>query len=80
MKQTTTLDKIKLLQQAEIVSLHCTDSLIFRLHEMGWIPGTTVIPLFSSCLCDPTAYWVKGATIALRKEDAAKIRVKVQSL
>lgn len=80
MKQITTLDKIELLQQAEIVSLHCADSLIFRLHEMGWIPGTTVIPLFASCLFDPVAYWVKGAAIALRKEDAAKIRVRVQNL
>ena len=79
MKKITTLDKIPLLKDAEIISLHCSNSFIFRLHEMGWIPGTTVIPLFKSCLSDPIAYSVKGTTIALRKEDAAKIKVKVRT-
>lgn len=73
----TTLDRVAMNQKAEIVSLHCSGPLTFRLHELGWIPGTTVIPLFCGCLKDPIAYWVKGSTIALRKEDAAKIKVKV---
>ena len=42
----------------------------FRLQELGLRPGAEVRCLFASPLGDPRAYLIRGAAIALRKEDA----------
>ena len=47
-----------------------------RLQDLGLIPGTRVICLQKSPLGDPIAYDIRGAVIALRKEDSVKIRLK----
>lgn len=46
-----------------------------RLQDMGLISGTLVRCVFKSPYGDPTAYLIRGALIALRKEDAEKILV-----
>ncbi len=35
-------------------------------------------PIFISPLGDPTAYEIRGSTIALRKEDAQKIKIVLE--
>lgn len=47
-----------------------------RLLDLGLIIGTKVEALSRSPAGDPSAYFIRGAVIALRKEDAAKIMVK----
>ncbi len=47
-----------------------------RLQDLGLIPGTRVICLQKSPLGDPIAYDIRGAVIALRKEDSVKIKLK----
>ncbi len=44
-----------------------------RLMDIGFIEGTTVECVKISPFGDPKAYLVRGAVIALRKEDAAEI-------
>ena len=44
-----------------------------RLLDLGMIPNTAVTALFRSPSGDPTAYGVRGAVIALRQRDAARI-------
>jgi len=46
-----------------------------RLMDLGFVPGTRVRVLRTSPLGDPRAYLVRGAVIALRREDAARILV-----
>ncbi|MBR5512645.1 MAG: ferrous iron transport protein A [Ruminococcus sp.] len=46
-----------------------------RLKELGFTAGTPVVCRCKSFSGDPTAYYVKGTVIALRKEDAAAISV-----
>lgn len=48
-----------------------------RLLDLGLVPGTRVERDFDSMLGTPTAYRVRGATIALRKEQADRIFVEV---
>lgn len=48
-----------------------------RLKELGFMSGTRVTCLLKSFAGDPTAYLVKGAVIALRREDAEKIKVNL---
>ena len=50
----------------------------WRLMDLGLIPGTRVVAEMDSPLGDPTAYRVRGALIALRKEQARLIHVKHQ--
>ena len=52
-----------------------TDIMAKPLKELGFIRGTRVTCLLKSFAGDPTAYLVKGAVIALRREDAANIKV-----
>lgn len=44
-----------------------------RLLDLGLVPGTSIAREFDSMLGSPTAYRVRGAVIALRREQAARI-------
>ncbi len=53
-----------------------TSAMSDRLKELGFTSGTTVVCLYRSFAGDPSAYYVKGTVIALRKADAVNIKVK----
>lgn len=46
-----------------------------RLQDIGLIEGTEILCLNRSPSGDPTAYLIRGAVIALRKEETEKILV-----
>ena len=48
-----------------------------RLRDLGLIEGTKVKCVLKSPLGDPAAYKIRGAVIAIRREDAADIKVVV---
>ena len=60
---------------ARIKRLLNQGSIRRRLLDIGLVEGETATCLFSSPSGDPRAYFIKGAVIALRKEDALKIEV-----
>lgn len=47
-----------------------------RMLDLGLVEGTTVEALHKSPSGDPIAYFIRGAVIALRDEDAQKIRIE----
>ena len=47
-----------------------------RLNDVGLIEGTDVLCLNRSPSGDPVAYLIRGAVIALRKEETSKITVE----
>lgn len=47
-----------------------------RLLDLGFVPGSVVVPSLLSPAGDPTAYLVRGTLIALRREQARFIRVE----
>lgn len=47
-----------------------------RLQDIGMIEGTTVECVGKSPLGDPCAFLIRGAVIALRKEDAGSVMVE----
>ena len=47
-----------------------------RMLDLGLVDGTPVEALQKSPSGDPTAYFIRGAVIALRSEDAGKILIK----
>ena len=50
-------------------------SLRRRLLDLGFIPGTVLVPAFKSPFGDPIAYLVRGTLLALRSEDSKTILV-----
>ncbi|WLR52754.1 FeoA family protein [Bacillus tianshenii] len=66
-------------KEAEIVKIkqiNVEGTLRRRLLDLGFVKGAVVEVLQKSPLKDPTAYYVSGTTIALRKEESDKIIVE----
>lgn len=60
----------------QIISLKLNGLLRRRILDLGIVPGTVVRCVRRGPSGDPTAYYVRGTLIALRKEDAAQIFVR----
>lgn len=66
-------------EQAEIVRLDdaCQGFTRRRFLDLGFTPGTKIYPELQNIFRDPRAYRLRGTLIALRKEQARQIWVKV---
>ncbi|MCL2083958.1 MAG: ferrous iron transport protein A [Oscillospiraceae bacterium] len=62
-------------ETARVAGLLSAGPMRRRLLDLGLIKGTRVECLQKSPAGDPVAYGVRGAVIALREEDAAKVLV-----
>jgi len=71
-----TADSIRINETVEILELDSNDTGQ-RLGEMGFWPGKSIQLLISAPFGDPLAFRVDNTIIALRKEEAKLIRVKV---
>lgn len=50
-----------------------------RLQDMGLVPGTIIKCMYKSPFGDPTAYLIRGALVALRREDSDSILVTLET-
>ncbi len=75
-----TLADLDLGEIAEIsaISPACHGAQRRRLLDLGLLPGTRVSAELTSFSGNPTAYNIRGATIALRKEQAQLIQIKTK--
>lgn len=71
----TTLSQMPVGSACTVADIHLEGLLRRRIMDLGIIPGTAVECIRKGPSGDPTAYAVRGTTIALRKEDAAKISI-----
>lgn len=62
---------------AKVLNLNCSGIVRRRLLDLGIVKGTLVTPILKSPSGDPTAFLIRGSTIAIRKEDAELIDVKI---
>ncbi len=73
----STLDRLPTGKRAYVAAIDVEGAFRHRLLDLGFVPGALVVPV----LCSPdgglVSYRVKGADIALRREDAAGIRVSL---
>lgn len=63
-------------QCATVKSLLTTGELRRRLLDLGLTPETTLCCLGRSPLGDPSAYFIRGAVIALRRQDCRNILIE----
>lgn len=62
-------------QTVRVRELLSEGSMRRRLLDIGLIEGTDIACLQKSPAGDPVAYMIRGAVIAIRSEDSAKIMV-----
>lgn len=70
-----TLDELPIRMKATIVSVGGAGELRCRLLDMGLIPKTGVEIIKVAPMGDPIELEIRGYTLTIRKEDAAKIEV-----
>lgn len=70
-----TLNMLPVGSKAKVKSLKASGLEHRRLLDLGIVEGTQIEAVLKSPLGDPTAYSIRGALIALRNEDAAKIEL-----
>lgn len=73
-----TLDRLPIGQKAKIISVGGEGNLRCHLLDMGLIPRTEVTVRKVAPLGDPLELYLRGYTMTLRKEDAARIEVSVK--
>lgn len=76
MNKYISLDKLKPREAATVTSLDASCSMKGRFEDLGITPGTEIRCVMVSPLGDPTAYLVRGALIAIRREDAKGIGIR----
>ena len=72
-----TLDKLPIGKKAIIINVGGEGNLRCHLLDMGLIPHTEVCVRKVAPLGDPIELFLRGYTMTLRKEDAAKIDVRL---
>lgn len=69
------LTEAKMLSVVRVVKVLANGDLRRRFLDLGIIEGTNIEVLYKGALGEPIAYFIRGAIIALRKEDGEKIKV-----
>ncbi len=70
------LSSLKPGESGRVVALRCEGFNRRRLLDLGLTPGTTVECAFPGPMGEPTAYRVRGALIALRREQGDEIEIE----
>jgi Fe2+ transport system protein FeoA len=74
-EQAMTLDQLPRDTVARVESIGLVGAERRRMYDLGIIPGTLIVVEVQSPLGDPTAYRVRDAVVALRREQAQRIRI-----
>ena len=75
MKGVKSLCDIEIGETAEVCALSAQGGIRRRFLDIGIVNGTKIECIGKSPCGDPAAYLIRGAVIAIRREDAAHIHV-----
>lgn len=73
--QNIDLNQLELDKEGIIESIDCDTNIKRRLLDLGLVKGTKIMPILVSPSNDPRAFIVRGSIIAIRKEEAERIRL-----
>ncbi|MCB9693337.1 MAG: ferrous iron transport protein A [Alphaproteobacteria bacterium] len=71
-----TLDQLEPGQTAEIADIAGEGAFRRRLLELGLVDGTRIVRQGAAPLGDPLTYRVRGAVLALRRDDASRVGIR----
>lgn len=75
MEELTSLDQLAIGASATVKSLEIEGIKRRRLQDLGFIEGGAIQAVYPSPAGNPVAYLIRGTVLALRKEDAEKIKI-----
>ncbi len=78
MNRILSLNKLPIGKKGVVTALLSSGIERRRMLDLGVVQGTTIEALQRSPSGDPIAYFIRGAVIALRDEDANKVKVNIQ--
>ena len=67
-------------RSADVAQMDAPGPMGRRLLDIGFTEGTRVQCLYAAPSGEPRAYLVRGAVIALRREEAARVRLLEDSI
>lgn len=70
------LSDLKLGEKGYVRKIFLTGDIKRRLQDLGFVDGSLIKCVLKSPLKDPTAYFIKGTTIAIREEIAQNILIE----
>ena len=76
-RRVNTLSELNVGERGILESLDLPESVQNHLMHMGFVPGSCVHALRRAPAGDPTVYCIDGMEIALRRETAAAIHVRL---
>ncbi|NLY17934.1 MAG: ferrous iron transport protein A [Clostridiaceae bacterium] len=76
-KSLLPLSEVPIGTTARVKKIHSRGTTRRRMLDLGIILNTEIEALQKSPSGDPVAYYIRGAVIALRKEESSKILVEV---
>ena len=76
MNERITLDSLAPNQKGTVGALLAKGSMRRRLLDLGFVEGTDVECVGTSPFGDPCAYLVRGAVVAIRREDCQNILIR----
>ena len=74
--EAATLMELRDGQEGIVESLEMDAKVAWRLMELGFLPGTSVVAARTAPGGDPRVFRVDGSEIALRRETACLIRLR----
>ena len=73
-----TLDLVDLDKQCVVKKIEKkSNTQLNRLYDFGVVNGAVIVPLNKSMFGDTRAYLIKGSVVALRRQDAQKVKVYI---
>ena len=69
------LNQLPLNKKGVIKDIYCAENIKRRLLDLGFVKGTSIVPVLVSPSGDPRAFLVRGSIIAIRKEETEKIMI-----
>lgn len=76
-RRLVNLDVLKPDERGRIVGMSLAERARQKLQDMGFMEGSLVECVYRSPFGDPTAYFIKGALIAVRSEEARHIQIEI---
>jgi Fe2+ transport system protein FeoA len=77
-KRQATLAELREGQEATLEHLDLPDDMSRRLMELGFLPGHIIAAARSAPSGDPRVFRVDGSEVALRRETASKLHIKLR--
>lgn len=74
---TQTMWELSHGQQATVVALTARGAMRRRLQDIGLVPGARVECINRGMFGEPTAFCIRSAVVALRREDASDVIVEL---